>query len=100
MNIFTWIKSLFSKALRIVEAILKSVFTSAFKILMSKLQDIATESIKKLTTTDLSNDEKRNRAFNEIKTYAIEKAISVNDSDINLIIETIFKSLKNEGVIK
>jgi hypothetical protein len=97
---FTWLKNFFSKALRIVSTILKSVFTTAFKILMAKLQDIATESIKKLATTDLSNEEKRNLAFKDIKEYALSKALSFNDRDINLIIETIYSSLKNQGVIK
>ena len=95
-----WLKSIFSKALRIVNALLKAVFTSAFKIIMAKLQDIATESITKLASTDLSNSAKREQAFSYIKTYAIEKAISVNDRDINLIIETIYSSLKNQGIIK
>ncbi len=96
----SWIKNFFVKALRIVNAILSSVFTVAFKILMAKLQDIATESITKLASTDMSNEDKRNGAFKEIKAYAIAKMISVNDRDINLIIETIYNALKNQGVIK
>jgi len=95
-----WLKNFFSKALKIVNAILKAVFTSAFKILMAKLQDIATMSITKLASTDLSNEEKRNQAFKEIKGYAMSQALSFNDRDINLIIETIYSSLKNQGVIK
>ncbi|MDD5356432.1 MAG: phage holin, LLH family [Candidatus Omnitrophica bacterium] len=98
--IFDWLKQFFLKALRVVNAVLKSVFTIGFKILMAKLQDIATETITKLASTNLSNEEKRNQAFNEIKDYAIAKMISVNDREINLIIETIYNALKNQGVIK
>lgn len=98
--IFNWFKNIFSKAFRIVTEILKEVFDITFKILMAKLKDIATESITKLATTDLSNESKRNQAFQDIKTYAIEKMISVNDRDINLILEVIYNSLKKQGVIK
>jgi hypothetical protein len=97
---FNWLKNIFDKAFRLVSDILKEVFDIAFKILMAKLQDIATESITKLATTDLSSAEKRNQAFADIKTYAIQKMISVNDSDINLIIEVIVKNLKKTGIIK
>lgn len=95
-----WLKNIFIKALRIINTILGIVFDAAFKILMAKLQDIATESIKKLATTDLTNEQKRNQAFKEIKEYALARAISVSDSDINIIIEVFYKALKKQGVIK
>ncbi len=97
---FNWIRDLFLKVIRAVKPILLAVFTSAFQILLARLQNIATESITKLATTDMSNEEKRKQAFQDIKSYAISKALSVNDRDINLIIETIYNSLKNQGVIK
>ncbi len=97
---FNWLKNIFDKAFRLISDILKEVFDIAFKILMAKLQDIATESITKLASTDLSNSEKRETAFKEIKKYAIEKAISFNDRDVNLIIEVIYNSLKKKGIIK
>lgn len=95
-----FLKGIFSKALRLVNALLRAVFTSAFKILLSRLQNVATETIKRLADTDLSNSEKREQAFNEIKSYAIKEVLKFNDRDIFLIIETIFSALKNEKVIK
>ena len=95
-----WIKSLFNKALRIARALIKAVFTAGFEILLAKLQDIATESITKLATTDLGNDDKRKQAFSDIKSAALARAISINDREINLIIETVYNALKAEGVIK
>ena len=97
---FNWIKSLFSKALRIARALIKAVFTAGFEILLAKLQDIATQSITTLATSNLSNDEKRKAAFEDIKKAAIERAISINDREISLIIETVYNALRNEGVIK
>ncbi len=97
---FGWFKNIFVKALRIVNFVLRTVFDAAFKVLMAKLQDIATESIKELAKTDLSNNEKREEVFGRIKNYAITRAITVSDSDINIIIEVFYKALKKQGVIK
>lgn len=97
---FNWLRNIFSKAFRVVTDILKEVFDIGFKILMAKLKDIAIESITKLATTDLTNSEKREIVFKDIKKYAIEKMISVNDRDVNLIIEVIYNSLKKKGIIK
>ena len=96
----SWLAGLFSKALRIARALIKAVFTAGFEILLSKLQDIATESITKLATTDLSNDEKRNQAFEEVKAVAIEKALKFNNRDLYLIIQTVYNALRNEGAIQ
>lgn len=97
---FNWIRDLFLKVIRVVKPILLAVFTSAFQILLAKLKDIATESITKLATTDMTNEAKRSQAFKDIKSYAINKALSVNDSDVNLILEVIYKQLKNQGIVK
>jgi hypothetical protein len=97
---FRWLRALFNRALRAINIILKIVFDCAFKILMAKLKDVATESIKRLATSNLSSDQKRKQAFKEIKEYAISKALTFNDSDIYLIIETIHKALKKQGIIE
>jgi hypothetical protein len=99
MKLPNWIKNFFDKAFKLVSAIIKSVFTSAFKMLMARLSDIATDSITKLATTDLSSGEKREQAFKDIKAAALERALTFNDSDINLIIEIFHKNLKDAGVI-
>lgn len=97
---FKFISDLFLKVFKTIKSILKSVFTASFQLLLERLKDIATESITKLATTDMSNFQKREQAFKDIKTYALTKALSVNDRDINLIIETIYSQLKNDGIIK
>lgn len=97
---FNWIRDLFLKVIRVIKPILLAVFTSAFQILLERLKDIAAQSITKLSTTDMSNSEKRNLAFNEIKKYAVDKMLSCNDRDINLILEIIYSQLRNNGVIK
>lgn len=97
---FKWISDMFLKVLKTVKSILFAVFTASFQLLLEKLKNIATASIIRLASTDLSNSEKREQAFSDIKGYAIKQAITFTDSDLNLIIEIIYKQLKNDGVVK
>lgn len=97
---FGWIKDIFLKVIRAIKPIMLAVFDAAMQILLAKLKDIATESITKLATTDLNNEDKRKQTFVDIKSYAIARAISVNDSEINLIIEVMVRALKKQGIIK
>ena len=97
---FGWLKNIFVKAIRAINFILATVFDAGFKLLMARLQDIATESITKLASTDLTNTQKREAAFKDIQAYALQRAITVSDSDINIIIEVFVKALKKQGVIK
>jgi hypothetical protein len=100
MKIFSFISGLFLKIFRVLKPIFLAVFDAAMQILMAKLKDIATQSITRLASTDLNNEDKRRQAFQDIKTYAISKAISVSDSEINLIIEVFVRALKKQKVIK
>ena len=97
---FKFISDLFLRISRILKPILLAIFDAAFQTLMERLKNIATESITKLAATNLSNSEKRNLAFNDIKRCAAQEMITVKDSDINLIIELFVRSLKKRGVIK
>ena len=96
---WNFLKNIFSKALRAITVMLKEVFDVAFKILMAKLKDIVIEIIKELATTNLTDDQKREEAFGRIKAYALKEVITVKDSDINLIIEVIYKNLKKRGIV-
>ena len=97
---WNWISDLFLKVFKTVKSILKAVFTAGFQLLLERLKDIATESITRLATTDMSNEDKRKEAFRDIQAYALTKALSFSNSDINLIIEIIYKQLKNDNIIK
>jgi hypothetical protein len=97
---FKFISDLFLKVFRTLKPIFAAVFNTAFQILLEKLKDIATNSITTLAATDLTSEAKRQQAFDDIKKYAVSKMLTVSSSDINLIIEVIYKQLKNQGVIK
>ena len=79
----TWIKEMFSKALRVFNAMLKSLFDAGIKVIMAELYNVALESVKRLATTDLANEQKRQQAFNDIKSYAIQRGLSVSSHLIN-----------------
>lgn len=100
MSIFQNIKNFFDKAFKLISIILKSVFSVAFKMLMARLSDVATESITKMATSDLSSKDKREAVFQDIKSAALERMLTFNDSDIYLIIEVFHKALKEQGVIE
>jgi len=95
---FEWIKVLFSKAVRIFNSFLKEVFNTGLKVVLAALYDIALESCKNLMETDLTSEEKRNQAFNEIKDYAKSKGLSVSSHLINLLIEMCVTYLKKLSV--
>lgn len=93
---FNWLKDLFNKALKFFRAFLKEVFNHSTEIVLAALKDIAVASVTKLANTDLSNEEKRKAAFQEIKAYAIKEGIETRDSLINLLIECAVNAYKNK----
>jgi hypothetical protein len=94
MKIFGWIRNLFLKVHRVLKPIFLEVFDRAFQALLVLLKDIAIESIKKMAATDMSNEQKRNIVFNDIKRYAVDKLITVSDTQILLIIQIFYAFLK------
>jgi len=74
---------------------MKEVFTHSTELILAALKDVAMNAVTKLAQTDLSNEEKRKQAFQEIKDYALSEGIQARDSLIFLIIEMCITSLKN-----
>jgi protein tyrosine/serine phosphatase len=56
-------------------------------LLLGKLKDFAIVVITNLAKTDLSSEEKRKAAFDEIKKQAKSAGRDLKDSVINLVIE-------------
>jgi len=92
---FNWLKNFFNKAIGFFRAFMKEVFTHSTELILAALKDVAMNAVTKLAQTDLSNEEKRKQAFQEIKDYAISEGIQARDSLIFLIIEMCITSLKN-----
>jgi len=96
---FKWIRDLFLRVIRTLKPIFLAVFTTAYQIFLDRIKTIATESIVRMSTSDLSNTDKREQAFKDIKEYAIKEALSFDNSDIYLAIEIFHKKLKKQGVL-
>ena len=97
---FSWIRDIFLKVIRVLKPIMLAVFDTAFQLFLARIKEIATASIAKLATSDLSDSEKRETAFKDIKAYAIQEALKCDSSDIYLAIEIFYKALKKSGAIK
>lgn len=74
--------------------ILKTVLSGATELILAQLKEFALTTVAKLAKTDLSNTEKRNAAFKEIKDYAIANKIQARDHIIFFIIELAVMMLK------
>lgn len=74
--------------------LLKTVLSGATELILAQLKDFVLVTVTKLAETDLTNSEKRNAAFKEVKAYSIANKIQAKDHIINLIIEICVASLK------
>ena len=75
----------------------ENVFPLAKAVIMQELKDFARGVIANLSMSTLTNEEKRNQAFDSIKQQAKLRGINIKDSLIYLLIEVAVTSLKNEA---
>lgn len=91
---FDWIKNLFNKAIQKFKEFIKIAFPILLQTFLGLLKDFAISTVSKLESTDLSNEEKRTAAFNEIATEAKNKGIEFKSSWIFLLIEIALQAYK------
>lgn len=94
---WTKVKTFFSKLWGTLRDFLSNVFTATTSVVVSELKGIAINTVKELSSTDLSDDKKREQAFDAIYNYAIDEGLNVKDSVINLVIEMAVQYVKNLG---
>ena len=94
MWLLDWLKSLWSAAIKAFKVFIAAALPMAKQIIIGQLKDIASQAVIELQNSDLTNAEKREEAFNRIKSYAVDKGIEVKDSLINTIIELALQQLK------
>jgi len=70
-----------------VWTLLKPVIMTLIKLLSKELLEFVAETVTQLSTTDLSNADKRLEAFNLIKAKAKADGKELRSSIINLLIE-------------
>jgi len=88
-------KSLFNTLWRTFNSFLKKVGAILFNAGAAYILDVAREAVSELQATDLTNEQKRKKAFEKIKNYVKEKELNVRDSVINSVIELVVQELKD-----
>lgn len=100
MSIISWFKSLFSKAISVLNKVLKVAWPPAKKALKGLLINTAIYVCQELAKSDLTNDDKRKEAIKRIKNYAISSSITVGENVIRSTIEDAVAYLKTKGDIQ
>ena len=93
---FQWLVNLFNKIIAAFKSFIQAVFPTASQLIIGKLKDFAVKIVSELSLSDLTNEEKREAAFDKIKAEAISQGLEVRDSLINLLIEMAVAYLKNQ----
>jgi len=92
---FNWLKRLWSRMLRIFKSFIDVALPIVAQVLIAELKDFAINTVGTLQSTNLSNEEKRRQAFEEIKAEAINRGKNLSDSLINVLIELALQYIKN-----
>lgn len=87
---------LFNKAIRLFRDFIRKAFTVSSQIVIGELKDFALEVVKELDAKRLSNEKKRQEAFERIKEEALRRGLKVRDSLIYTLIELAVQCLKNK----
>jgi len=75
--------------------VLKRIFQSALVVLLDSVWDIALKVVQEVDSSDLTNSEKRQEAFNKIKEIVVAEGIEIKDSLIGLLLEIAVTFIKN-----
>lgn len=74
---------------------LADVFRGSTALALEAVKDIALDAVTQLVNTDLTNEDKRNKAFETILIGAEQEGVKVTTGIINLAIEMAVQSLKD-----
>jgi len=69
--------------------ILQVVFTSAVKVVLGQVWETAQRITTEVGKEEITNEEKRSKAFGQIKDIAKGEGLELRDSLINLLIEVV-----------
>ena len=73
-----------------------NVFPIITAVILEELKDAAMAIVSSLNGLDITNEEKRQQAFNEIKNHAKATGRDIKDSLVYMLIEIAVTALKNE----
>ena len=90
-SIWSWFK------VKVIPALVEffgAAMTSAKQEVLAAIKDIAIQAVLEASQTGLSNEEKRKKAFENIKSYAIARGIVAKDHVIDLAISLAVSAMK------
>lgn len=96
MWIIDKIKGMFNKFLAAAKDFIKMALPDARQIILGQLAIFATQTVARLNGVDMTDDEKRNQAFNDIKGYAVQNGIQARDSLIHAAIALAVLTFKTD----
>lgn len=91
-----WLLKLFNKFWKAFKTFIAEALPILSQIIIGKLKDFAYQTIEELSHSDLTNEEKRKKAFDKIRDKAVEMRIDIADSLVYTIIELAVQKLKNK----
>lgn len=87
-RLWIWLKRFFGR-------FIKQAIPLVSQEIIEELKDFAINVIRELDVKRLSNEKKRQEAFERIKEEAKRRGMEVKDSLVNLLIELVLQYLKN-----
>lgn len=75
---------------------LKPVLIMIWRDIDDEIYAVAEDVVRRLTYENITNEEKRKKAFNEIKSKVKEQGGIIGDSLVNLLIELVLQKIKSE----
>lgn len=91
-----WLKRLFSKACRAAKKIFIKIFKGAFGYVYSEVREFAEDVVERLEGVDISNDAKREEAFNEISKEVSRRGLSYKKNWVYTIINIALMTIRKE----
>ncbi len=89
--------NIFNKFVYIFKRFIAIAIPAAKAIIIAQLKEFAIVMVSKLEVSDLSNEERRKVAFNNIRIEALAKGIKIKDSLVSLIIEISLQYIKEKA---
>jgi len=93
-QIKNFFKRVFSNLYKTAKKFIEEALGMVVHVVIAQLKDIAIKVVEELENTDLTDAEKREEAFRQIKEYAVLKQIEVKSSIIYLVIELALQYIK------
>jgi len=97
MNFWERIKYFFIRVGSVLKKVLGTILSTAGRKIFDELLEFAIEICADLDYEDISNSEKRKKAFNEIKEKATSRGVELKSCFINSILELAVSYLRSLG---